>query len=171
MQLIQLMFRAFIYAALASPAFSQGPAGKMERQEEIAARDAAEILAYFQKARTNWAEGKRDEAVFWLYVAQLSFRASLAAYPDQDPTGAPALFGSLMETVGRPINEYAFGDIPQLLATIDRALAFDEAHANRSIPDAVHRQTRAGLIVLHDEIKRTAEVIRKQRTANNLENR
>jgi hypothetical protein len=31
-----------------------------------------------------------------------------------DPTGDPAVFAALSEEIGRPINEYAFGDIPQL---------------------------------------------------------
>ncbi len=47
-------------------------------------------------------------------AGQLRFRAYLAANPSVDPSGAPALFSAIMETLGPPINGYAFGDIPAL---------------------------------------------------------
>ena len=54
----------------------------------------------------------------WIYGVHHLLR------PDADP----ALFASLSEVVGRPINEYAFGDIPALAATIDRVLAWHAAN-------------------------------------------
>lgn len=39
-------------------------------------------------------EDKKNEAVFWFYVAQLRFRFYLAANPDLEKSGDPALFSS-----------------------------------------------------------------------------
>jgi hypothetical protein len=66
------------------------------------------------------AAGKRDEAVFWFYAGQLRYRVYLLVNKDKlEPSGDPAVFASLSEEIGRPLNEYAFGDIPQLAKTID----------------------------------------------------
>jgi hypothetical protein len=67
-----------------------------------------------------FAAGKRDEAVFWFYAGQLRYRLYLLVNKDKlEPSGDPAVFASLSEEIGRPLNEYAFGDIPQLAKTID----------------------------------------------------
>lgn len=134
----------------------------------IAALPPAE---YFQKAVENWSAGNREDATFWLYVAQLRWRARLTAHPDLDPTGEPALFASLMETVGRPINEYAFGDIEDATRIIDRALQWDAENPDTSLPEAIRASTRAGLVALRDDMRRNADDIRRQRTENGLENR
>jgi hypothetical protein len=51
-----------------------------------------------------------------------------------EPSGYPAVFASLSEEISRPLNEYAFGDIPQLAKTIDAALAWDQSHSNALTP-------------------------------------
>jgi len=125
----------------------------------------------FEDAARFWANGEPDEAVFWLYAAQLRFRSHLAADAGGDPSGAPALFDALMESVGRPINEYAFGDIPALQRTIDAVLAWDEANRDVSLPAASHAATRDGLARLRDRIGRDAASIRAERQRNGLPNR
>src|SRR4030095_3345483 len=67
--------------------------------------------AFYILASKLFGDGKKDEAVFWFYAGQLRYRFYLKANPGLNPSGDPALFASLSETVGRPVNEYAFGDI------------------------------------------------------------
>lgn len=149
-----------------------GPAAASRAAEPAVAADASlQPAEYFEKARASWVAGHRDDATFWLYVAQLRYRAHLAAHPDGDPSGGPALLASLMEVVGRPINEYAFGDVAEATAIIDRALGWDAANPDATVPEEVRRRTRAGLIALRDDMRKNAEDIRRQRTANGLANR
>src|SRR5215510_15118295 len=78
---------------------------------------------YYVLARKLFETGQRDEATFWYYAGQLRYRFYLKATPGLDPSGDPALFGSLSEVIGQPINEWAFGDLDALRATLDRVLA------------------------------------------------
>src|SRR5690349_19842431 len=63
---------------------------------------------YYMLAGRLFKDGDKDEAVFWFYLGQLRYRFHLAVATNLDPSGDPALFGSLSEVVGRPLNEYAF---------------------------------------------------------------
>jgi hypothetical protein len=57
-----------------------------------------------------FAAGKKDDAVFWFYAGQLRYRVYLVMNKDKlEPSGDPALFASLSEEIGRPLNKYAFG--------------------------------------------------------------
>ena len=77
-------------------------------------------LAALELSKHLWESGRRDDAVFFFYLGQLRYRAYLSANPNGDPSGGRALFDALMSTMGPPINQYAFGDIQTLVATIDR---------------------------------------------------
>jgi hypothetical protein len=123
-----------------------------------------------------FAAGKKDEAVFWFYAGQLRYRVYLLVNKDKlEPSGDPAVFASLSEEIGRPLNEYAFGDIPRLAKTIDAVLAWDRTHSNTLTPRKKYRseydQIVTGLTHLRDEVARKADSIRKTRAANGLENR
>ena len=123
-----------------------------------------------------FAAGKKDDAVFWFYAGQLRYRVYLVVNKDKlEPSGDPALFASLSEEIGRPLNEYAFGDIPQLAKTIDAVVAWDKSHSNALTPREKYRseyhQIVAGLTQMRDEVVRKAGSIRKTRTSNGLENR
>ena len=85
---------------------------------------------YYILAQKLFETGKKDDAVFWFYAGQLRYRFYLMANPKLEPSGDPALFASLSEVVGRPINEYAFGDLKALPATLDKVLAWDEKTPN-----------------------------------------
>ncbi|HEY8564975.1 MAG TPA: hypothetical protein VIL65_05705 [Beijerinckiaceae bacterium] len=130
---------------------------------------------YFLLARREFEAGRRDEAVFWFYLGQLRYRAHLAARPNLDPSGDKALFSSLMEVVGRPINEYAFGDIPTLIATIDKVVAWDVAQPDGFTSKQSHAGTRAtvrqGLVELKAEVLKRQDEIRATRAGNGLGNR
>ncbi len=131
--------------------------------------------AYYQEAANLFRIGRRDEAVFLFYLGQLRYRSHLRARPNLPPGGDAALFASLSESVGRPINEYAFGDIPALERALTQVLAFDLAYpdtftAPAEFPDAV-RVNREGLDMLRRRIVADADKIREQRRANGLPNR
>jgi hypothetical protein len=130
---------------------------------------------YFVLARKLFEAGRKDEATFWYYAGQLRYRFYLKATPGLDPSGDPALFGSLSEVIGRPINEWAFGDLDALRATLDRVLAWDDRSPNGFTAKDRHRaaldETRAGLRGLIAHIRDNAGSIRQQRATNGLENR
>ena len=85
------------------------------------------------------------------------------------------MFASLSEMVGRPLNEYAFGDIPALVGIIDAVLAYDAANPDPFTPvaqfGAVHADIRSGLEQMKARIQRDAETIRATRLKNGLTNR
>jgi hypothetical protein len=140
--------------------------------EQLSGEHPAE---YYKRAAALFRHGKRDEAVFVFYLGQLRYRARLMAHPDLDPSGEPALFASLSEVVGRPLNEYAFGDIPRLLGVLDAVLKYDQGLPDRftppsSFPEA-WRRARDGLTKLRAQVEKTADEIRATRQRNGLPNR
>jgi hypothetical protein len=131
--------------------------------------------AYYVLAAKLLGDGARDEAVFWFYAGQLRYRFHLAANPGLPPSGDPALFASFSEVIGQPINEYAFGDLGQLLATIDKVLSWDEqidnAFTSKTANAAAWKDVRGGLNKMREYVKSNADEIRAQRTQNGLPNR
>jgi hypothetical protein len=119
--------------------------------------------------------GKKDDAVFWFYVGQLRFRFHVSANPNLDPSGEPALLASLNEVIGRPINEYAFGDLKALADTFARVLAWDQKTPNGFTSTKDHaaewKKVRDGLGGMRTYVMENGDTIRAQRKANGLENR
>ncbi len=132
-------------------------------------------VIYYAYAGRLFKEGDKDDSVFWFYVGQLRFRIELAAHPNQDPSGAPALFASLNSELGGEINGYAGGDVKMWVAQIDRALAWDLANRNgvtsKTVFAKVYEEQRAGLKKLRDLLVAQAGQIRQSRAAHGLENR
>jgi len=130
---------------------------------------------YYALAAKLFADDKKDDAVFWFYAGQLRYRFHLAVNRKLDPAGDPALFAALSETVGRPLNEYAFGDLAHLAKTIDKVLEWDAKHDNaftsKKENEEKHKSIRAGLLKLRDYIVKNADDIKRQRTENGLKNR
>src|SRR5580704_11051040 len=154
---------------------AQGPANLSIEQLENTIEDQ-HPAGFYILAGKLFAAGKKDEAIFWFYSGQLRYRVYLLVNKDKlEPSGDPAVFASLSEEIGRPLNEYAFGDIPQLAKTIDAVLAWDRSHSNALTPRQKYRseydQIVAGLTHMRDEVVRNADSIRKTRVANGLENR
>jgi hypothetical protein len=143
-----------------------------EIQKGIEGRHPA---AYYVLAGKLFEAGSRDEAVFWFYAGQLRYRFHLAANPKLPPDGDPALFASLSEVVGRPINEYAFGDIDALIATVDKVLDWDQRVDNGFTSKTSHhaewQDIRKGLGTLREMLRTRADEIRATRKQNGLENR
>jgi hypothetical protein len=88
-------------------------------------------------------------------VGQLRYRFHLMAIP-QDPSGDPALFSSLMNLVGTPINAYAGGNPQKWIDQMDAALAWDERNPNNFTSKSGHEkqltEARNGLVQLRDYV-------------------
>jgi len=119
-------------------------------------------------------EGRMDDAVRWFYIGQLRYRFHLATKPTTMANDQP-LFSALSESVGRPINEYAFGDVDAAVAEIDAALAWDAAHPNAFTSKQRYSKeladVRSGLQRLRDDMLARKQEIRETRTRNGLPNR
>lgn len=122
-------------------------------------------------AKRLFERGRQEEAVFWFYLGQLRYRAYLKSHPELDASGDPALFASLMEVLGRPINVYAFGDIAGLASVIDRVIAWDASHADDFASGNAREEIKAGLVKMRAEIIAKQDDIRRQRRERGLPNR
>lgn len=154
-----------------SSAYAQGAIATPAAVAALAGQHPAE---YYKRAGELFKEGKKDDAVFVFYLGQLRYRTLLLAKPG-DPTGDPAIFASLSQVTGKPINQYAFGDIPGLARTIDAVLAYDTADPDTFVPAAqfaqVHDNVRNGLTAMKTKMLSEADRIRADRLKNGLENR
>ncbi len=167
--------------ALPVSIITAGESRKMDEIEDLFSQSPEELARDIEHkhpvtslllAKRLFETGKQDESVFWFYLGQLRYRAYLAAHPDLDPTGEPALFTSLMDVLGRPVNQYAFGDIPELARTLDRVLAWDDAHPDDYAPPSPTRSgVKDGLKKMRAKIIAEQDDIRANRTANGLPNR
>jgi hypothetical protein len=150
---------------------AQPAAGVPAEASALAGEHPAE---YYRQAAKLFKDGRKDDAVFIYYLGQLRFRVHLAAR-DLKPDGDPALFASLSEAVGRPLNEYAFGDIPTLARTIEAVLSYDQANPDRFTPPSEFSQAyagvRDGLSAMKAHVVADAESIRAKRRQKGLENR
>lgn len=130
---------------------------------------------YYVLATRLFQANRKDEAVYWLYAGQLRYRIRLACHPDLAPDTEPALFGSLHETVGRPINDYAAGSPRDWVAAMERALAWDAATRNGFEPKAACRAAiadqRRGMGELIAHVRANEAQIRRDRAASGLPNR
>jgi hypothetical protein len=130
---------------------------------------------YYTLASRLFAANRRDEALFWFYAGQLRYRIRLSCHPNLRPDIEPALFGSLQETVGRQINEYAGADPAAWAAALERVLAWDAATRNGFEPKAacsgaIARQ-REGMGQLIAQLRANPDEIRRLCAANGLPNR
>ncbi|MEO9336916.1 hypothetical protein ABFT80_05695 [Mesorhizobium sp. SB112] len=147
----------------------------MSTDELKSSLTSAHPAAYYILANKLFYSGKKDEAVFWFYAGQLRYRVHLACPLDQGKSGDAALFGSFSEVIGRPLNEYAFGDVDEAVKTIDAALEWDARNKNdftsKTKCASQLAQNRAGLQSLRDSMIKQADDIRAKRKANGLPNR
>ena len=128
------------------------PHEKVESQ--LRTQHPAAYIVYSQRIFKNKS---KEDGVFWFYVGQLRYRFHLAANPELEPSGEPALFSSLMHSVGQPINKFA-GSNPDLWAeTIERALAWDAKNENSFTSKKKYmrkyEEVRKGLVELKTHIR------------------
>jgi hypothetical protein len=145
------------------------------RDEEARKLNGQHPSAYYQRAIELHARQLHDEATFLFYLGQLRYRTHMAARSTAPGSADDALFASLSEVVGRPINEYAFGDVKGAIAILDDVLAYDAANPDQFTPPKdfakAHAETRDGMRKFRQNMRDNAADIRTQRTANGLENR
>lgn len=161
-------------AAPASPTAAQDLAA-MPIQAMVDQAPDLPPAGLYMLAERLFSAGRRDEGVTWFYIAQIRSRVRLAAAPDLSPDGEPALYAALNDSLGRPINEWAFGDIDRVAAQMQEALDWDASHANAFTPKASNaaalEQVRSGLAALRTSVLARKDEIRRQRLANGLINR
>lgn len=85
-----------------------------------------EPLELFSPAAVLFQNGKKDDAVFWFYAAQLRVRYQLVF--EKGDRGQ--LLTVMMMTVGVPINNNAFQDVSNFIRTLDRVLEWDKRTPN-----------------------------------------
>ena len=85
-----------------------------------------EPLLLFKPAWVLFEQGKKHEAVFWFYAAQLRTRYQLVF--EKGDHGQ--LMSIMLMTMGEPINNHALQDIPRFLRTLDRVLEWDRDTPN-----------------------------------------
>ena len=153
---------------------SQRDLEQLTPEQIIAGAERAHPAALYMLASKLMGAGRRDEAVRWFYIGQLRYRFHLMTDPP-DAADERILFSALSESVGRAINEYAFGDVDGAVREIDAALAWDAAHANhftsRSAFPAQFAKTREGLVALRNDMLARKDEIRETRRSNGLPNR
>ncbi|WP_156812114.1 hypothetical protein [Idiomarina xiamenensis] len=134
--------------------------------------------AYFELASRLFAQGseaQKQAAVRWFYIGQIRYRAYLKANPDFEPSADPALFSSLMEVVGRPLNGYIGADVDAWVTIIDQAITWHQQHPDNFMGKQQHQATYNevvdGLQSMRDDLAASKAQIEQQREANGLENR
>ncbi len=139
-------------------------------KQGIEARHPADF--YKLAAQLFETDATKEEAVFWFYVGQLRYRYYLAANPDLSRDGDPAVFASLSEVIGRPINEYAGGKPELWLAAIDKALEWDASHDNTFTPKTKapeqYREIRDGLVSMRAQLAGMKDKLPEMRKENGL---
>jgi hypothetical protein len=155
-----------------SSAYAQGAFATPAAVPALAGQHPAE---YYKRAGELFKDGKKDDAVFVFYLGQLRYRTFLLSKPGGDPTADPTIFASLSQVIGKPINQYAFGDVPGLTRTIDAVLAYDTANPDTFTPlvqfAKIHDDVRNGLTAMKTKMLAEADRIRADRVKNGLENR
>ena len=138
-----------------------------------------EPLELFKPAFVLFLNGKKDDAVFWFYAAQLRVRYQLVF--EKGDRGQ--LLSIMMMTVGAPINNYAFQDISNLNRILDRVLAWDKNTPNpfrdkartESIDKQIEqiysgfRDLKAKLVAEKDDLEQKARQAAPQIQALNTE--
>ena len=129
---------------------------------------------YYLLASKLFEERREPEAVFWFYAGQLRYRFHLAAHPELDPTGDKALFASLSESIGVPINQWGMGDLTAFEKTLGAVATWDEQTPNGFTSKTQYAEqwkaTREGMAGFVKYVHENADAIRAQRKANGLPN-
>lgn len=164
------------YIALTALLATNTQAGKAEDESPTQLKqniEAQHPAAYYKLAAALFKEAStKQEALFWFYVGQLRYRYYLAANPNLPRDGDHALFASLSEVVGRPINEFAGGKPDVWIAEINHALEWDAAHDNKFTPKGKspenYRQIRAGLVALREHVVSIKDKLPEMRRQNGI---
>ena len=128
----------------------------------------------YVRAAELFNAGKRLQAGCVMYRGQFRARLLLLVENNQPSDGAPALFASLSETVGRPINQWLGGDRDDWIAAMTCARDWAANNDDPDYPRRRHRQAHAQMLAGLDELIASippAAELRAQRRAAGLPNR
>jgi len=113
--------------------------------------------SYFILSAKLYDEQKFDEAIVFLYVAQIRYKAYLTVYPNLDPSGDPALFSSLLNDIGQMVNGYAGKDILNWIVQIENAKKWHDENKYTPIPQNMYgeyyKEILNGLDEMIEELK------------------
>jgi hypothetical protein len=116
---------------------------------------------YYVLATRLFEANRKEDAGFWFYAGQLRYRIRLACHPELAPDGEPALFASLSETAGAPINDFLGSDPGQWADVMRRALEWAHCRtAQRHGPADRARPPEQGPDPRRTRVARPAEPIR-----------
>lgn len=165
------MKRRVIFAAVLALTLPAAALAQISVDEPVAGHPAGD----YRRAAELFEAGSREQAVCLFYRGQYRFRVHLAARPELAPSGDPALFASLNEVVGRPLNEWAGGD-PQTWAeaiacALDWARGNDDPFTPKAEFASEHARVVEGLAGLLDHVRNSADEIAAERAARGLPNR
>jgi hypothetical protein len=150
-------------------------AGELPDAEVETKLPASHPASYYAYAKRLFAQGRKDDAVFWFYVGQLRYRFYLLANPQLPRDGDPAVMASLNATIGQSINEWAGGDPKSWAANMERALQWDAKNDNgftsKTANERQWKEIRAGLVALQDQVIRDEAKIRAEREKRGLSSR
>lgn len=122
------------------------PSVAIAAAEEIISKQTTlkDPLLLFMAAATLFQHGKKDEAVFWFYAAQLRTRYQLV-FENGD---RGQLLAIMLMTIGTPINNYAFQDANNLRHILDKVLEWDKTTPNlfRDKPHSDAEEQKIALI-------------------------
>jgi Ankyrin repeats (3 copies) len=93
---------------------------------------------YYGYAARLTHEGDKEGAAFWYYVGEIRFRFYLAANPKLPEDGAPALFGSLHESIGSVVRDWTRANPEAATKQLQRALEWDASTANAATSKSSH---------------------------------
>ncbi len=108
--------RSFLAAAVVAVL---GRPAEVLAQPAFAEPSTLPAVQDYLRAAEFLRQGSPDKATYWFYRGQLRFRIYLLAHLEEPPDRGRALFSSLQEMIGGPVNRYAFGDIPALVKVYD----------------------------------------------------
>ena len=112
---------------------------------------------YFMLSAKLYDKQSFDEAVVFLYVAQIRFRTYFKVYPNLDPSGDPALFDSLLNNIGQAVNGYAGKNITNWITQIENAKKWHRENRYTLIPQDMYKdyykEIIDGLNEMVDELK------------------
>lgn len=132
-------------------------------------------VSYIVLAAKLFKEGAKEDAAEWYYIGQIRYKAYLQANPNLPLDGEPALFASLIDVIGTPINRYIAGDVDLWVTTIDNALIWHASNDDNFIGKEKNKKIYDGIVQGLEDFKEyvisNKETIRQARSANGLENR
>jgi hypothetical protein len=136
------------------------------------ARDPSSLrepLSLMPVAQVLFANGEKEEALFWFYAAQLRARYELV-FENGD---RGQLLQTMLMSVGQGINNYGFSDVTRMQRTIERVLAWDKATANpfRERPQTPEQRAQvtaiySGLRDLQNQLKTNGPSLQQQAREN-----